>query len=108
MVSIIAFFESQAGLLVGHILRSGQFPHLIFQTSMYLFLRDTTYLHVTIVHRYVHEVIQIAKHAYLSKLRHPRQQGETDGSIHRLQHAVKRLQHVPQLILHILIVQVLQ
>lgn len=105
MIPVILLLEFLAGRLVAHFLRLGQPSQTVIHVSMYLFLGDTAYLHIAIVHRYVHEVVQVAEHAHLSELGHSGQQGETDGSVHGLQYAIEGFQHVPQSVLQLLIVQ---
>ena len=84
-----------------------QFLHFVIQIGMYLFLCDAAYLDVPIIHRQVHEVVEVAEHAYLAELGHTCEQGETDGPIHGLQYAVEGFEHVPEPVLHLLVVQVL-
>ena len=59
--------------------------------NVYVFC-DAAYLDVPIIHRQVHEVVEVAEHAYLAELGHTCEQGEADISIHGLQNAVKRFQ----------------
>ena len=93
MVSVIALLEFQAGFLVGRHLGISQFLHFVIQIGMYLFFCDAAYLDVPIIHRQVHEVVEVAEYAYLAELGHAGQERQADIPVHALQNAVKRFQY---------------
>ena len=107
MIAIIPFFQFKAHLLIADLLPGRQPLQFFFEISMDFFLRNATYLDIPVVHRNVHQVVQIVEHAHLPELRHACQQCEFDTTVHRLQNAVERLQHISQFRLHRFVVQVL-
>ena len=80
---------------------------VLIEMRTQLRFRDAANGGVRLPHGYIVQIVEVAEHAYLAELGHTCEQGEADGPIHGLQYAVEGFEHVPEPVLHLLVVQVL-
>ena len=107
VVTVVTLLQFLRCRLYGQSLVCRQVLNILHQLPLDLRLGNPADRHVTLIHRNVLQIIEIAKDAHLPELRHTRQQGETDATVHRLQHPIEGFQDRAHLALKILIMKCL-
>lgn len=98
-VSVVHLPQFPAGLVTVHALRLRQLMQALFHIPVDLAFGNAAQRYISVVHRDVVQVVEVAEYAHLAELCHPREHGEPDMPVQCLEHPVERLQHVPELLL---------
>ena len=85
-----------------------QFCYSFFEISLQFLLRYTADTDKAAVHRDVHKIVKVAKHAHLTKLSYTRKECKSDIFVLSFQYRVECLQLVTIVLLQFLIVKGLQ
>ena len=96
MVAVVVFLQQSASLCVIHAQIVCQRMNVLLKIRMKFRIADTAELRIAVVHRNVHQVVQVAEHTHLAELRHARQHGKINRTVARLERPVKRLERVAE------------
>ena len=99
MITVVIGFQFLAGFFVTYPRGRGQFVDVFLKIRVHFLFTDTADFGIMVIHGYVHQIIQVAENTDLAELGDPRQQGESDTSVHGLQGAVESFQHTAVFIL---------
>ena len=108
MIAVVIGFQLFASFFVTHLCSYSQFMDVFFKTGMNFLFTDTANLSISVVHRYVHQVVQVAENTNLAELGDTCQQGKSDASVHGFQGTVESFQSTAVLILQSLVTDSLE
>ena len=96
MIAVVVFLQQFTSFGIIYAQCIGKGMNVLVKILMKLRITDTTEFRITVVHRDVHQVIQITEHAYLAELRHARQHGKMNRTVARLEGTVKSFECVTE------------
>ena len=74
MIAVEVFLQTTVTFILAEAIGSAEFTNTLVEVIVKFLLRDATYFYIATVERYILQVVQVAEHANLAKLRHTRQE----------------------------------
>ena len=104
MISIIFFLQSCIAFFLCDFVYFRYLFHFRVEILMYLPQRYATHRGITVVHRDVVQIVQVAEDADLAEFRHPREESEAEVAVLRLEYGIEGLECLSEQVLKGLVV----
>ena len=101
MIPVIPFSQFGNGFLCGISIGFSQFVDALFETCCQFLFRDAAYCHISVVHGYVRQIVEVAEHAHLAKLGDSCDECELYVFVLSLQYGVEGLELVAVFLLQL-------